>query len=203
MLCLVFHRLLSRLADRAVVSFASSLQYFRGKGVLLGNPVRPEFYQLPRRQPGEILNLLIFGGSQGSRFLNDRIIDSLPYFRGLRDSLVICHQTGDKDFNRVKQAYSQAGLERVTVSPYFSPMSDYLAAADLVLCRAGATTCAELIAAASQPSWFLLPRRPTTTRSGMPGNSNRLVGLKSSWKRILNLTSWRPGLNFISIILRF
>ncbi len=142
------NRLLSRLADRAVVSFPSSLQYFKGKGVLLGNPVRPEFYEIRRRQPGEILNLLIFGGSQGSKFLNDKIIDSLPYLGGLRDSLVIYHQTGDKDFNRVKEAYSRAGFERVTVSPYFSPMSDYLAAADLVLGRAGATTCAELIAAA-------------------------------------------------------
>lgn len=142
------NRLLSRLADRAVVAFPSSLQYFKGKGVLLGNPVRPEFYQIRRRQPGKILTLLIFGGSQGSKFLNDRIIDSLPYLRGLKDSLVICHQTGDKDFSRVKEAYSRAGFERVTVSPYFSPMSDYLAAADLVLGRAGATTCAELIAAA-------------------------------------------------------
>ncbi|HRD01671.1 MAG TPA: undecaprenyldiphospho-muramoylpentapeptide beta-N-acetylglucosaminyltransferase [Candidatus Saccharicenans sp.] len=142
------NRLLSRFADQAVVSFPSSLQYFKGKGVLLGNPVRPEFYKIPRKQAEEALTLLIFGGSQGSKFLNDRIIDSLPYLIDLKNSLIIYHQTGERDFDRVKEAYEQAGFERVTVSPYFSPMPEYLAAADLVLCRAGATTCAELIAAA-------------------------------------------------------
>ena len=141
------NRLLSHFADRAVVSFPSSLPYFRGKGLLLGNPVRPEFYQIQRKQPGPILTLLVFGGSQGSNFLNDRIIESLPLLRELKNSLIIYHQTGERDFKRVKEAYEQAGFEQITVSPYFSPMAEYLAAADLVLCRAGATTCAELIAA--------------------------------------------------------
>jgi len=67
-----------------VVSFPSSLPYFRGKGLLLGNPVRPEFYQIQRKQPGPILTLLVFGGSQGSKFLNDRIIESLPLLRELK-----------------------------------------------------------------------------------------------------------------------
>ncbi|MDD8020502.1 MAG: undecaprenyldiphospho-muramoylpentapeptide beta-N-acetylglucosaminyltransferase [Acidobacteriota bacterium] len=141
------NRLLSRFAGRAAVSFPSSLQYFKGKGVLLGNPVRPEFYRMPEKRHEDTLTLLIFGGSQGSKFLNERIIDSLPSLSQLKNSLIIYHQTGERDFNRVREAYRQAGFDRVTVSSYFSPMSEYFAMADLVLCRAGATTCAELIAA--------------------------------------------------------
>lgn len=142
------NRKLSRWADKAVVSFASSLPYFGEKGVLLGNPVRPEFYQVPKKKRESVLTLLIFGGSQGSRFLNDRMIDCLPYLNELKNSLFIFHQTGEKDFKRLSEAYEQAGFDRVVTSPYFSPMSDYFARADLVISRAGATTCAELIAAA-------------------------------------------------------
>lgn len=141
------NRKLSRWVDKAVVSFASSLSYFGEKGVLLGNPVRPEFYRIPKKKREEALTLLVFGGSQGSKFLNDRMIECLPYLGELKNSLIIYHQTGEKDFERVAEAYRQAGFGRVTVSPYFSPMPDYFARADLILCRAGATTCAELIAA--------------------------------------------------------
>jgi UDP-N-acetylglucosamine--N-acetylmuramyl-(pentapeptide) pyrophosphoryl-undecaprenol N-acetylglucosamine transferase len=141
------NRKLSRWVDKAVVSFASSLPYFGEKGILLGNPVRPEFYQIPPKKRESSLRLLIFGGSQGSRFLNDRIIESLPFLQELKDSIIIYHQTGERDFKRVAEAYRQAGFGRVTVSPYFSPMPDYFARVDLIISRAGATTCAELIAA--------------------------------------------------------
>jgi UDP-N-acetylglucosamine--N-acetylmuramyl-(pentapeptide) pyrophosphoryl-undecaprenol N-acetylglucosamine transferase len=142
------NRKLSHWADKAVVSFASSLPYFGEKGILLGNPVRPEFYQVPKKKHESVLTLLIFGGSQGSRFLNDRIIECLPYLKELKNSLFIYHQTGEKDFARLSEAYRQAGFDRFVTSPYFSPMSDYFARADLIISRAGATTCAELIAAA-------------------------------------------------------
>jgi UDP-N-acetylglucosamine--N-acetylmuramyl-(pentapeptide) pyrophosphoryl-undecaprenol N-acetylglucosamine transferase len=141
------NRKLSRFVDKAVVSFPISLRYFGDKGVCLGNPVRPEFYQIPKKKREEVLSLLIFGGSQGSKFLNDRLIESLPYLQDIKNSLVIFHQTGEKDLKRVAAAYKSSGFEQVTVGAYFSPMADYFARADLIICRAGATTCAELIAA--------------------------------------------------------
>jgi len=140
------NRQLGRFVDRVVVSFASSLDYFGKKAVLLGNPVRPEFYSIPRKQRGKELTLLIFGGSQGSKFLNDGIVETLPLLSEIKDSLMIYHQTGEKDLERVSQAYREQGFSRAVVSAYFSPMAEYLARADLVICRAGATTCAELIA---------------------------------------------------------
>jgi len=141
------NRKLSRFVDLVIVSFASSLSYFGDKAILVGNPVRPEFYEIQKKKRDRVLTLLIFGGSQGSRFLNDRIIESLPQLQELKDSLLIYHQTGEKDLNRVSQAYLEHSFSRAVVAAFFSPMADYLGKADLVICRAGATTCAELIAA--------------------------------------------------------
>jgi len=142
------NRKLSRWVDQVLVAFESSISYFGPKAVLLGNPVRPEFYRVPKKQREKILTLLIFGGSQGSRFLNDQLIASLPYLNEIKDYLKIYHQTGEKDLGRVKEAYQKAGFVQATIDSYFSPMPDYFAQADLIICRAGATTCAELIAAA-------------------------------------------------------
>lgn len=140
------NRKLGRFVDLVVVSFASSLAYFEGKAVLVGNPVRPEFYEIPKKQREQTLTLLIFGGSQGSKFLNDRLMESLDQLSKLKESLVIYHQTGEKDLDRVSRAYQEHGFSRAVVAAFFSPMADYLAKADLVICRAGATTCAELVA---------------------------------------------------------
>ncbi|MGB9892987.1 MAG: UDP-N-acetylglucosamine--N-acetylmuramyl-(pentapeptide) pyrophosphoryl-undecaprenol N-acetylglucosamine transferase, partial [Candidatus Saccharicenans sp.] len=127
------NRKLGRWVDQVVVAFESSIAYFGPKAIHLGNPVRPEFYQVPKKQREEKLTLLIFGGSQGSRFLNDQLIESLPYLQEIKDSLVIYHQTGEKDFKRVQEAYQQAGFVQSVISPYFSPMADYFALADLII----------------------------------------------------------------------
>jgi UDP-N-acetylglucosamine--N-acetylmuramyl-(pentapeptide) pyrophosphoryl-undecaprenol N-acetylglucosamine transferase len=129
-----------------VVSCASSVFFFGKKAVLAGNPVRPEFYQLPQKPTEEKMTLLVFGGSQGSKFLNDRLIESLSYLQDVKNSLVIYHQTGESDLARVSRAYQENGFNQIITGAYFSPMSDYFARADLIICRAGATTCAELIA---------------------------------------------------------
>jgi UDP-N-acetylglucosamine--N-acetylmuramyl-(pentapeptide) pyrophosphoryl-undecaprenol N-acetylglucosamine transferase len=140
------NRMLGRWVDLVVVSFASSLSFFGQKAILLGNPVRPEFYQLPKKLREDKLTLLAFGGSQGSKFLNDCLIESLSYLQEIKDSLVIYHQTGERDWQRISQAYQENGFTQVVTAAYFHPMTDYFARADLIICRAGATTCAELIA---------------------------------------------------------
>jgi UDP-N-acetylglucosamine--N-acetylmuramyl-(pentapeptide) pyrophosphoryl-undecaprenol N-acetylglucosamine transferase len=143
------NRVLARFVNRAAVSFEQALPYFRGKGVVTGNPVRREFFEIPPkiREPGK-LSLLIFGGSQGARALNEAMVAALPLLKSLPVTLRIRHQTGPADFERVKVAYAAAGWnENAEVRSYIDDMMSDFAAADLVICRAGATTTAELIAA--------------------------------------------------------
>src|SRR6185295_7106313 len=89
------NRRLALVVDRAAVSFAEALPYFRGKGVLTGNPVRSEFFEIPRphREPGE-LSLLVFGGSQGARAINNAVVEALPHLVMQQETLYITHQTG-------------------------------------------------------------------------------------------------------------
>ena len=143
------NRVLARFVDRAAVSFEQALPFFRGKAIVTGNPVRREFFEIPakRREPGKF-SLLVFGGSQGARAINEAVVAALPRLKELPTTLHIKHQTGPADFEKVKAAYEAAGWnERADVRSYIDNMMADFAAADLVLCRAGATSTAELIAA--------------------------------------------------------
>jgi UDP-N-acetylglucosamine--N-acetylmuramyl-(pentapeptide) pyrophosphoryl-undecaprenol N-acetylglucosamine transferase len=143
------NRVLARFVKRAAVSFEQALPFFRGKGVVTGNPVRREFFEIPakRREPGK-LSLLVFGGSQGARAINEAMVAALPGLKTLPIDLRIKHQTGPADFEKVKAGYAAAGWnEHAEVCSYIDNMMNDFAAADLVICRAGATTTAELIAA--------------------------------------------------------
>ena len=143
------NRVLARFVNRAAVSFEQALPYFRGKAVVTGNPVRREFFEIPakRREPGK-LSLLIFGGSQGARAINEAMVTALPGLRSLPVELRIKHQTGPADLEKVKAGYAAVGWnEHAEVCSYIDNMMNDFAEADLVICRAGATTTAELIAA--------------------------------------------------------
>lgn len=141
------NRRLARRVRKAVVAFESTLAAFPGKGVRLGNPVRPEFYALGPRPRERRLGVLVFGGSQGSRFLNERVAAALPLIAARREELAIVHQTGENEAAEVRARYAAAGFGGAAVAPYFPDMPARFAAADLILCRAGATTVAELVAA--------------------------------------------------------
>src|SRR5216684_2043842 len=143
------NRVLARFVDKATVSFAEALPYFRGKGVLTGNPVRSEFFEIPARQrDGAHISLLVFGGSQGARAINEAMIAALPGLRSQKELLQVTHQTGAADFERVRSGYEAAGWQdNVDVRPYIDDMVREFAKADLIISRAGATTSAELVAA--------------------------------------------------------
>jgi UDP-N-acetylglucosamine--N-acetylmuramyl-(pentapeptide) pyrophosphoryl-undecaprenol N-acetylglucosamine transferase len=146
------NRRLARFVDKAAVSFEAALPYFGRKGVVTGNPVRREFFEIPARYRNESskanLSILIFGGSQGARAINEAMIAALPLLEGLRNGLRITHQTGEADFEKVRTAYENAGwTEAANVRRYIDDMVSSFAESDLVICRAGATTTAELIAA--------------------------------------------------------
>jgi UDP-N-acetylglucosamine--N-acetylmuramyl-(pentapeptide) pyrophosphoryl-undecaprenol N-acetylglucosamine transferase len=143
------NRVLARFVDKAAVSFEAALPFFRGKAVVTGNPVRREFFEIPgrAREPGQF-SVLVFGGSQGAHAINEAMIAALPALERLKDVLRIKHQTGEADAEKVRSAYTNAGWgERAEVRKYIDKMVAAFADVDLVVCRAGATTTAELIAA--------------------------------------------------------
>lgn len=143
------NRMLARFVDKAAVSFEAALPHFRGKGVVTGNPVRHEFFEIPaRKRDSSKFSILVFGGSQGAHAINQAMIAALPSLGGLRDRLWITHQTGEADFDGVGAGYADAGWgQHANVMKYIDDMVAAFAKVDLVICRAGATTTAELIAA--------------------------------------------------------
>jgi UDP-N-acetylglucosamine--N-acetylmuramyl-(pentapeptide) pyrophosphoryl-undecaprenol N-acetylglucosamine transferase len=149
------NRILRRWVRKAVVSFPQSVCYFGEKGIFVGNPVREEFYALPPKQRNNTLTLLLFGGSQGSHFLNTRMVETLPFLKKEKERLKIFHQTGEKDLDWVKENYSHQGFEKAVIAPYFDDIASYFQKSDLIISRAGASTIAELIA--SQKASVLIP----------------------------------------------
>jgi UDP-N-acetylglucosamine--N-acetylmuramyl-(pentapeptide) pyrophosphoryl-undecaprenol N-acetylglucosamine transferase len=141
------NRQLARFVDKAAVTFEASLPYFRGKGVVTGNPVRRVFFEVkPKARDANSFSVLLFGGSQGARAINFAMADALPHLNEQQARLRITHQTGPHDFDKVNAGYAAAGWT-ADVRPYLDNIVEQFAAADLIICRAGATTTAELVAA--------------------------------------------------------
>jgi UDP-N-acetylglucosamine--N-acetylmuramyl-(pentapeptide) pyrophosphoryl-undecaprenol N-acetylglucosamine transferase len=143
------NRRLARFVDRAAVSFAAALPFFRGKGMVTGNPVRHEFFEIPAKQrDSSRFSVLVFGGSQGAHAINEAMVQALPGLEEFRGVLRVTHQTGPADYEHVCQSYLNTGWsDSADVRRYIDDMVACFAQADLVICRAGATTTAELIAA--------------------------------------------------------
>jgi len=115
---------------------------------MTGNPVRKEIVAGNPDEPAEadnVLNLLVFGGSQGAHSINQACIAAAPHLADLGEKVVVLHQTGEKDLAEVRTAYEQAGI-RATVLPFIDDMAAAYRRADLLVCRAGATTLAEVTA---------------------------------------------------------
>ncbi len=141
------NRQLARFVDKAAITFEEAKRFFGTKGVLTGNPVRQEFFDIATREPGEQINLLIFGGSQGARAINDAMVAALPLLNGEVANLQITHQTGDANYDLVRSRYAENGWEYADIRPYISNMVEAFDAADVIISRAGATTCSEVAAA--------------------------------------------------------
>ena len=141
------NRQLARFVDKAALTFDAAIPFFGQKGVVTGNPVRKEFFNVTQRPVGESINLLIFGGSQGARAINDAMMAALPLLSGQSANLSITHQTGDSQFEAVRNGYAENGWPEADVRLYISNMVEAFDASDLIISRAGATTCAEVAAA--------------------------------------------------------
>jgi UDP-N-acetylglucosamine--N-acetylmuramyl-(pentapeptide) pyrophosphoryl-undecaprenol N-acetylglucosamine transferase len=139
------NRVLRPFVRVAACAWEEAMAFYGTKGVLTGNPVRGGFAALPDKESAALASLLVFGGSQGSRVLNEALVAALPQLPG-PERLRIVHQTGTAAQEAVASAYGQAGRE-AEVRPYLDDMESRFAQADLVVSRSGATTCAELQAA--------------------------------------------------------
>ncbi|MCU0238467.1 MAG: undecaprenyldiphospho-muramoylpentapeptide beta-N-acetylglucosaminyltransferase [Pyrinomonadaceae bacterium] len=177
------NRQLARFVDKAALTFEESLKFFPNKGVVTGNPVRQEFFEVKPKQREAKLNLLIFGGSQGARAINFAMVDALKNLP--KDKINIVHQTGEHDFEKVEQGYKDANVS-ADIRKYITDMVAEFAKADLVICRAGATTCAELSAAGKVGIMIPLP---TAADDHQRKNAEALVNANAA-KMILqaNLT---------------
>ena len=162
----ITNRLLARFVRAAAVNFDAALAFFPRTGFVAGNPVRPEFFPAQNEeandrftQPRDAARVLIFGGSQGSHAINVAMVEAASRLAASGVRLAITHQTGERDLDLVRDAYQRAGLQ-ARVEAFIFQIDGEMKAADVVICRAGATTLAEL--AASRTPAILVPL-PTAT----------------------------------------
>ncbi len=156
------NRLLARFADKVFITLEESARYFPPATTqLTGNPLRRQILDMvekqtpasipplstggsEQREPGGF-HLFIFGGSQGAHAINAAMIGALPLLKESPIRLSITHQTGEKEYAEVVAAYRAAGVV-ANVTPFISDMAAEYAMTDLIICRAGATTIAEITA---------------------------------------------------------
>jgi UDP-N-acetylglucosamine--N-acetylmuramyl-(pentapeptide) pyrophosphoryl-undecaprenol N-acetylglucosamine transferase len=140
------NRWLGRWAERICLSFVEAESAFHsGATIVTGNPVRAGMAECPGLSDGP-LQLLVFGGSRGARAINNAMLAALPLLAPLRGQLSILHQTGSDDQERIAAGYREAGWDEAEVVSFINDMAAAYRRSHLVLCRAGATTIAELTA---------------------------------------------------------
>jgi UDP-N-acetylglucosamine--N-acetylmuramyl-(pentapeptide) pyrophosphoryl-undecaprenol N-acetylglucosamine transferase len=152
------NKLLSRIAVKSFISLEESRRFFPKETTLLtGNPLRQQILaqvavkDTVREDNG--FHLLVFGGSLGAHSINLALAAAAPLLAGLGSHLTITHQTGEKDEAEVRSAYEKAGLN-ARVVPFIDNMAAAYHRADLIVCRAGATTIAE-VTACGKPCIFI------------------------------------------------
>jgi UDP-N-acetylglucosamine--N-acetylmuramyl-(pentapeptide) pyrophosphoryl-undecaprenol N-acetylglucosamine transferase len=190
------NRLLAPFVRAAAVTFDSTLRFFGDKAFVSGNPVRAEFLEgmegdtshtggarettasrFERSGERPPARVLVFGGSQGAHAINVAMSEAAPLLAAAGPPApTIVHQTGDRDLESVRTAYATAGIT-ADVQPFVYDMGRQLRAADLVVCRAGATTLAELTAA-GRPS-ILIPL-PTATDDHQRRNAEAMAAAGAS-----------------------
>lgn len=147
------NRILGRIVKGVCVTYHESLSSFpMGRTYLTGNPIRTKILRGEREAANRLFSLdsslftvFVFGGSSGARSINRAMVDALNHLADLKEKIQFLHQTGDRDYENIREAYRKAGV-RGTVAPFIYQMAEAYAAADVVVSRAGATTLAEITA---------------------------------------------------------
>ena len=149
------NKVLARIAEQVFISLEESRNFFpKGLALFTGNPLRRQILEsivpeeesehAARRTPHEF-HLLVFGGSRGAHAVNMAMVAALPHLKILGDRLTVTHQTGTDDLEQVREGYQSAGVQGELL-PFIDNMAAAYEKADLIVCRAGATTIAEVTA---------------------------------------------------------
>ncbi len=147
------NKILSRFVDAVAATYQDSISYFpEHKTYLTGNPVRKNIIKSDKQSAYSAFSLqrdkftvFVFGGSAGASSINRALSDALKYIGDLRQNIQFIHQTGAKDYEAIKEVYRLLGFNAF-VAPFVYKMAEAYFASDLVICRAGATTLAEITA---------------------------------------------------------
>ena len=140
------NKILGKFVKVVFTAFDEARRFFpEGKVQLVGNPIRRKLMDnyLRSHTAHERFSVLVFGGSLGAKGLNQRVVDALDSLADLKDQMTFVHQTGKNDVEMVRKGYADRGFQAEVVE-FIDDMSAAYAKADLVVCRAGATTLAEL-----------------------------------------------------------
>lgn len=155
------NRILSKWVDIACVVFESAAQHLKAKKIIrVAMPVRQEIENMKERVPRSAnFRILVFGGSQGSRAVNDAVIDLLRQGGAWLKTTDFVHQTGSNEFNRVSNEYAKLGVSQQQVATYefLHDMPERYRWADLVIARSGTGTLSELSAAGKAAILIPLP----------------------------------------------
>ncbi len=154
------NRIVAKFVSGAAVHFEDTAKYFRHAEVT-GVPVRQAFFEIPSKHGGKP-TLLVFGGSQGAHAINEAMIRCLPEVHRQAPGIHIIHQTGERDYNVALAAYRRFGETGLggsaEVFRFIEDMPAAFSRADLVVCRSGASTVAEITAAAKPAIFVPFPR---------------------------------------------
>lgn len=166
------NRWLSRFVDCCYVVFAHAKSHLRSdKTETVGLPVREALEQVVSAPPHAEFRVLVFGGSQGARAINEAVASAVELNGDWLNNLHLIHQTGPLDYARVKEIYGKS-KQHIEVHEYLHNMPEMYAWADVVICRAGASTVAE-IAAVGKPALFI--PLPTAADNHQQKNAEVLV----------------------------
>ncbi len=185
----ITNKILGKFVNTVCISFQESISFFPGVRVFLtGNPVRLQIFKgnieaayrlfsLER----ELFTIFIFGGSWGASSINRAMVDALNYLYDLKDKIQFLHQTGQRDYENIRDAYRKVGFKG-TITPFIYQMGEAYAIADIVISRAGATTLSELTALGKAA--ILIPY-PYATGNHQELNARKLVEMGAA-KMILD-----------------
>jgi UDP-N-acetylglucosamine--N-acetylmuramyl-(pentapeptide) pyrophosphoryl-undecaprenol N-acetylglucosamine transferase len=147
------NKLLAKISKRIATGYEICARAWGKKAVVTGCPVRPDFFSIVPRRVKKPFRLLVTGGSQGALPINRTFVDAMDRLAGRKNDLSIVHQTGERDYNAVRTAYARREINAEVV-PFLTNMAERFAWADVIVCRAGAITAAE-IAAAGRAAIFI------------------------------------------------
>jgi len=147
------NKFLGKFVDAIALTYQESISFFpKDRAYLTGNPIRRQILQRDEKRSFSLFpiekgkfTVFVFGGSSGARSINSSILEALNYLLDLRQNIQFLHQTGETDYEKVKNAYRRLGFNGIVV-PFIYQMAEAYTVADIVVCRAGATTLSEITA---------------------------------------------------------